>query len=196
MDDKLSMLFCTTPDSIRTVEENTFVLCYQPMGNQITEYRTGALPSPDASRHLYTVQASSFVTAWAIHHAITCTKPNGQTFQPSFCLSFQLRYISPAGVKNLLAEHLQTRQKLPGCFTLEDLYMLLEPQLKVAARHAAAKLSDGKLLPYHCWWQDMNTGTTFRDALENELRPLLSRHGFRLEAGSLKFMGLASVPAD
>lgn len=198
MEHKLTMLLYRTPDSVRSVQQGTFVAAYNALTGQLDEYRfPGQLPEPDRVT-LYTIPAKTFEPAFAIHGAITCTKPDArkQAFMPSFCFSMQLRYISPIGLKKLLMEMRQKENALPDCIDLERLYNFLQPQLKAAAQRAAAKFSGGRALPYAYWWEDLTGGTQFRDALEYELRLLLNTYGFRLESGSLKIMGLASIPVD
>lgn len=199
MDNKLTMLLYQTPESVRTVPEGAFVVSYAPLTNQLDEYRFPApLPEPAPGRTLFTVPTKIVEPAFAVHDAISCTRlnPGQPAFNPSFCFSFRMRYISPSGLKKLLFESSPGHSRLPDCIDLEKFYLLMQPHIRAAAQKAAASFSGGRLLPYAYWWQDLINGTKFRNALEAELRLLFNAYGFRLETGSLRIMGLASLPVS
>ena len=154
MDKKYTMLLYQTPDTVRSVAQGAFVVAYSPMTNQLEEYRfPSAVPELSPAYTLFTVPAATVEPAYAIHGAITCTKPDprSQPFMPSFCFSFKMRYISPIGLKRLMLEFSQKEQSMPECIDLEKFYLFMLPQMQNAAQKAAAQFSGGRLLPYAYW---------------------------------------------
>lgn len=161
------------------------------------EYRPGmAIPAPAAlSCDLYRVPAQTREVAFAAHGAITCSTLSGGTFQPGFCFSCGLRFISPLGLGETLRQRMAALGHAPDSVTLDDLYTVMEPALTAACRRTADTLTGGEIRPYAWWYQELTGSGAFAARLERELLPVFNACGFRLELDSLRITGLAPVPA-
>lgn len=161
------------------------------------EYRPGtAVPaSAVLSCDVYRIPLQTRTAAFAVHGAITCTTPAGGTFQPGFCFTCGLRFISPLGLGGLLRRRMAALGSMPCSVTLDDLYILMEPALTAACRRAVDAFCGAEVRPYAQWHQEVNAGVAFAARVERELIPVFNALGFRLELNSLRITGLAPVPA-
>lgn len=198
MDSKHTMLLFRTPINETKVAPDARVAVLNTATRMLDELMPGAdIPAADSAQlHIYTVPVKPVEAVFAVLGAISCTKPNGSVFRPGFCLSVQLRYISPMGLKALLTSCTANKGHVPDCVTLEDLYNIIAPKLKDACEKAADQFSGGRLLSYTHWWQEMNGGSTFAKSIAAALVPVFNSYGFRLDRESVQIKGLASVPAN
>lgn len=195
MNDKYTALFSLAPAGMTEAPADAYAVTLSAEG-RVTEYRPGrAVPAPAPGTIVYAVPTQPVETLFAVHGAISCLKPDGSPFQPGFCFTLRLSYVSPAGLQKLLLAYRKEKSRLPECITLEVFYDLLSRDIRETCTKAAAAFSRGQTLPYVHWWQELNHGSAFRDALYLPLMQLFNSYGFRLEPDSLQMAGLAGVPA-
>lgn len=196
MNDKYTALFSLAPAGLTEAPMDAYAVTFSADG-RAAEYRPGrAVPAPLPGTNVYTVPTQPVETLFAVHGAINCLKPDGTPFQPGFCFTLSLSYVSPAGLQKLILAYRKDKGRLPDCITLEVFYDLLSRDIREACVKAAAAFTRGQTLPYVHWWQELNHGTAFRDALYLPLMQLFNGYGFRLESDSLQMAGLAGVPAN
>jgi len=193
----LTRMDSTEVSGIRHVPAQVFIIAINRQTRRTEEYRPGmAVPaSATLSCDVYCISGQTRTATFAAHGAISCTTQNGSVFQPGFCFSCGLRFISPLGVSELLRQRMSVLGHMPDNITLDDLYTVMEPSLTAACRKTAVAFSGEVILPYAHWHRELNSGVTFAQLLERELLPVFNALGFRLELGSLQISGLAPVPA-
>lgn len=179
------------------VPAQVFVIAMNRQTRRVEEYRPGmAIPASAAlGCDMYRVPAQARTAVFAAHGAFSCTTQNGNAFQPGFCFSCGLRFISPLGLGETLRRRITALGCAPDAVTLDDLYSIMEPAFTAACRRAAEAFSGGETLPYAQWYQELTNGAAFADRLERKLLPVFNACGFRLELDSLRITGLAPVPA-
>lgn len=199
MDRSETLLLTRAEDSVMgsCVPADTYIIAVNCQTRRADEYRPGmAVPAAIAlTADVYCVPTASCEPAFAVLDAITCVTPAGAVFQPGFCFTCGLRFISPLGLGDMLRKRMTILGRMPDAITLDELYTAMAPAFANACRRAADAFSGGEALPYAHWYQELTCGSAFAARLERELLPVFNACGFRLELDSLRITGIAPVPA-
>lgn len=195
MHDKYTELVTLAPAGLTHSPEDCCVAAFNTQNYSLREHRPNrALPAPGPNEHFYLVSPQVIDAAFHIPSSITCTRPDGAAFHPGMSLRLQFRYTSPTGLQQLLRQTLLRGGKVPELITLEALYDILIPEMSAICARKAREFSNGQILPYSHWWNDIRYGAAFRNEIFKPLWQLFFSYGYELDEKSFAISGLAPVP--